>query len=68
MDAEALKAAEDAVGVFINGGQCTKSQHPAASSLELLVMMRQLRLLLPYQSTNVHELDETIRREAKRNG
>lgn len=62
----ALQAAEGAVAQFLNGGRCVHSQHPEASQLMKLIMLKQLRIEMPHQGTNPADLDIAIRREVKK--
>ena len=56
----ATKAAEDAVSLFLNGGNCTKTLHEPASDEAKLVMLKQIRLELPHQSTAISEIEKAI--------
>ena len=60
------KKAEDNVSRFINGGHCTETLHVPASHLEMLLMLKHLRLALPHQSTNVPDIEHAIRTEVKK--
>lgn len=70
--AEVLKEAEDRVSRFVNGLEaenCTISMHPAvpaASRLSKLLMLKMLRLEMPYQSTEPAALEWSIARELKK--
>lgn len=63
---DALKQSEDRVGLFLNGGQCTKSTHDAATTLDELLMFKHLRLRLPHHSSQMADLEAAIRKELKR--
>lgn len=65
---EALTAAENKVSQFINGGGCNLTQHGESSTLDQLVMLRQLKLLHPHLSTHPLELEMRIRIELKKLG
>ena len=62
---ELVKAEEDQVALFLNGGPCTKTVHEGASELQKLMMLKMLRLDMPHQSTSVTELDFAINRLTK---
>ena len=64
-EAKRLKDAEDTVSLFINGGSSTVWTHPPADELTILVMLKQLRIQRPYQSTLAHDLDVAIQRAVK---
>jgi hypothetical protein len=60
-----LKEAEDYVALFLNGGACTNHTHDAATDLHKLILLKQLRLEMPHQSTNIKDLDAAIRKALK---
>lgn len=57
------KNAEDRVSQFLNGGNCTITMHPSATLLDKLLMLKQIRLDLRYQSCDLAELESAIKRE-----
>jgi len=61
-----LKEAEDYVALFLNGGGCHKTVHEAATDLQKLILLKQLRLEMPHQSTQISDLDAAIRKALKK--
>lgn len=62
---EELKRAEDRVSQFLNGGKCQFADHPASTRLEILIMLRQIRLAEPHVSTDLSNLEREIKKEAR---
>ena len=65
---EILKAAEDNVSLFLNGGGCNKTTHEGATEVEKLLMLKMLRMEFPHISTQVYVLEYLIRCELKKVG
>lgn len=61
-----LKEAEDWVSCLINGGKCSKSEHPEPPRLEILIALKFIRMREPHVSTNPVELEHEILKELKR--
>ena len=61
-----LQLAEDRVSNYLNGGKCIISEHPAMTQLEQLIMLRQLRIEMPHQSTAPVDIEIAIRKELRR--
>jgi hypothetical protein len=59
---DVLKEAEDSIALFLNGGPCSQSNHPSATELQELLMLKQLRLKYPHQSTQINEIERAIER------
>jgi len=63
---EKLKETEDRVSLWLNGGECKKTQHPESTVLDDAVMWKALRLKHPYWGSSLHDLDALINLELRR--
>jgi hypothetical protein len=62
-----LKAAEDNVSLFLNGGGCNKTTHEGATEVEKLLMLKMLRMEFPHVPTDPESLRHLINHKVKDN-
>lgn len=63
-----LKESEDLVTHWLDGGPCSHTSHRAPTTLDMLVMLKQLRIRMPHRASALSELDAAIRLELRRGG